>query len=110
MKIKRNRFIPFKDFSAINIFGVIYARRDTFISDRTIRHEQIHTAQMKEMLYILFYLWYAIEWFIRFIVYGFKSHKAYRNTSFEREAYSNQDNIIYLEDRKRFAWIKHLKN
>ena len=108
MKIKRNRFIPFKDFSAINIFGVIYARRDTFISDRTIRHEQIHTAQMKEMLYILFYLWYAIEWFIRFIVYGFKSHKAYLNTSFEREAYKHQDELDYARLRNRFEWLKHI--
>ena len=49
-----------------------------------------HTAQMKEMLYIFFYLWYVVEWIIRLFMKG----NAYRNISFEREAYSNEDDII----------------
>ena len=34
---------------------------------------------------------------------------AYRNISFEREAYANEEYIDYLENRKRFAWIKYIK-
>ena len=105
MKIIRNNYIPFKGFRAINIFGILFVRGNARISERTLRHEAIHTAQMKEMLYIFFYLWYVVEWIIRLFMKG----NAYRNISFEREAYSNEDDVIYLESRKRFAWIKYIK-
>ena len=106
MKIIRNKLIPFQGFKAINLFGVLFVRGNARISERTLRHEAIHTAQMKEMLYIFFYLWYVAEWLIRLFMKG----NAYRSISFEREAYSNEDDVIYLESRKRFAWIKYLKN
>ena len=91
MKIIRNKYIPFKGFRAINLFGILFVRGNTIINDRTIRHEAIHTAQMKEMLYIFFYLWYLIEWIIRLFMKG----NAYRNISFEREAYSNEKDLSY---------------
>ncbi len=106
MKIIRNNYIPFQGYKAINLFGILFVRGNARINDRTIRHETIHSAQMKEMLYIFFYLWYVVEWVIRLFMEG----NAYRNISFENEAYTNEDNIIYLESRKRFAWIKYLKN
>jgi hypothetical protein len=40
---------------------------------------------MKEILYIPFYLWYGVEWLIKLFYKG----NAYRNLSFEREAYDN---------------------
>ena len=106
MKIIRNNYIPFQGFRAINLFGILFVRGNAKIDNVSLNHEEIHTAQMKEMLYIFFYLWYFIEWIIRLFMKG----NAYRNISFEREAYSNEDDVIYLEDRKRFAWIKYLKN
>ena len=105
MKIIRNKYIPFKGFRAINLFGILFVRGNARISERTIRHERIHTAQMKEMLYIFFYLWYVTEWLIRLFMKG----NAYRNISFEREAYSNEKDLGYLDNRKRFAWIKYIK-
>ena len=53
MKIVYNNFIPFKGFSAINLFGVLFARKGVKISKKIINHELIHTAQMKE-LYIYY--------------------------------------------------------
>ena len=106
MKIIPNNLIPFGNFRAINLLGVLFVRGSARIDDKTLRHESIHTAQMKEMLYIFFYLWYVIEWLIRLLMEG----NAYRNISFEREAYRNEDDIIYLESREMFAWIKYLKN
>ena len=41
--------------------------------------------------------------YIRVIIRLFMEGNAYRNISFEREAYNNEDDVIYLEDRKRFA-------
>lgn len=102
MKTIKNNIIPFKGFRAINLFGILFVRGNARINERTIRHETIHTAQMKEMLYIFFYLWYVIEWFVKLIKYR-NSYKAYRNISFEREAYNNEDNINYLDGRKIFS-------
>lgn len=53
MKIIYNRIIPFKGFSAINLFGILFARTEKKgrISDVLINHETIHTEQQKEMLW-----------------------------------------------------------
>ena len=55
-----NDLIPFKGFKAINLFGILFARNGSTISDVDLTHESIHTKQMKEMLYIPFYIWYTI--------------------------------------------------
>lgn len=106
MKIIRNNFLPPKGYSAMMLFGFILVRPGTELSPRTIRHEEIHRKQMIEMLVIFFYLWYGLEYLIRICIYK-NVREAYRNISFEREAYSNDHLISYK--RKPFAWIKFLK-
>lgn len=108
MKIIKNKIIPPRGFSYINLFGVLFTRSDRPISDVTLNHESIHTEQMKEMLYIPFYLWYAVEWLVKFICYK-DGHKAYRAISFEREAYDGQSDPDYLKNRKHYRWISYLK-
>lgn len=105
MKIIYNNILPFKGFKAINLFGVLFARKGANITQTTINHESIHTEQMKELLYLLFYIWYIIEWLIRLFLKG----NAYRNISFEREAYANERNADYLSKRKHFAFLDYLK-
>lgn len=106
MKVIYNSLIPFKGFSAINLFGIVFARKEyKELSQRTLNYEAIHTAQMKEMLYIGFYIWYLSEWLIKLPVYG---KKAYENISFEREAYAFQSDRYYLKVRKHYAWLKVL--
>lgn len=104
MLIIRNKVIPFKGFKAINLFGILFVRENAKLDAKTINHEGIHTAQMKEMLYIFFYLWYVIEWIIRLFGKG----NAYRKVSFEKEAYNNQDDVTYLTKRKKYNWLKEL--
>ncbi len=104
MKIIYNNIIPAKGY-AMNLFGVIFARKGEPVSERTIYHERIHTYQMKEMLYLPFYIWYIIEWLLKLLKYG---KKAYYHISFEREAYLNDHDEHYLPERKRFAWIRYL--
>lgn len=105
MKVVYNSLIPFKGFSAINLFGVLFARKEAMLSERTLRHEAIHTAQMKELLYIGFYVWYVLEWGVRVCQYGF-GKTAYRNISFEQEAYGNEDDVGYLSNRKFFGFLR----
>lgn len=107
MKIIRNKVIPFKGFKAINLFGVLFVRKEAVLSEADINHEAIHTAQMKEMLYVGFYLWYAVEWLVRLIRFR-DTHSAYRNVSFEREAYANQADLEYLQQRKQWSWTSYL--
>lgn len=107
MKVICNDLIPFKGFKAINLFGILFVRNGSTISDVDLNHESIHTKQMKEMLYIPFYICYVLEWVVRFISCG-NSRLAYRRISFEIEAYLNQYDENYLKNRKRFAWFKHI--
>lgn len=53
MIIIKNTIIPFGKFKAINLFGIIFYK-GSYPTKDTINHEKIHTAQMKEMLYIFF--------------------------------------------------------
>lgn len=99
MKVIYNKFIPFKGFAAINLFGVLFVRNEVCLSERLLNHEKIHTAQMKELGYIGFYLIYLIEWLVRLFMPG----NAYRNISFEREAYRYDIYKHYLECRLPFA-------
>jgi hypothetical protein len=86
------------------LFGLLFTRDKSKITAKTIRHETIHLRQMGELLIAGFYLWYFIEWLFRLFLPG----NAYRNISFEREAYANENNEYYLMERKRFAFLKYL--
>ena len=105
MKIIYNNIIPFNGFKCINLFGVLFVRNGCFMNEKDFNHEAIHSAQMKEMLYVWFYLWYFIEWLIEIFHYG---STAYHTNTFEREAHENDDNLTYLTTRPRFAWWKYL--
>lgn len=115
MKIIYNKIIPFPGFTALTIGNWIFARKEyekTGISKTTINHEQIHMAQWHDfgLWYfgcIIFYLWYLIEWILKLPMY-FWGKDPYFNLSFEREAYTNQCDLNYLENRKRWAWIKRI--
>lgn len=107
MKIIRNNIIPFKGYKAINLFGVLFVRQDAVIDEITLNHEAIHTAQMKELLYIFFYIIYIVDWLI-----GLAAHldfnRAYRDICFEKEAYANEKDLDYLKKRKMFNFLKHV--
>lgn len=109
MKIFYSKHLPPKNFGAVNLFGIIIVRKDYGTLDEDEKnHEMIHTRQMMEMLVIPFYLFYAIEWIIRFIQYR-DGMKAYENISYEREAYANMYNLSYLKNRKFFSFIHYYR-
>ncbi len=107
MKIIYNKIIPFgKDFYAINLFGVLFAKGPC--DAVTLNHEQIHTAQIKELGYIFFYVVYLIEWLFRIVQYR-SNVDGYFNISFEREAYANQYDLTYLQKRKLFSFKRYYR-
>lgn len=126
MKVVYNRLIPFKGFYAITVLWYIFVRKEYESKDgstmykRMVRHESIHEAQILDFTpscfnyYVRmilgalpFYLTYFFEWLVRLPI---NKADAYRNISFEKEAYDNQYDAEYLPTRKRFAqWRKPLK-
>lgn len=106
MKIIYNRFIPFPGFYAINLFGIIFARRgEGQLSSTDVNHERIHTRQQLELLFVFFYLIYLIEWLF-WLVCLRNSRRAYHRISFEREAYLHQADYDYLSHRPLYAWAR----
>ena len=103
-----NRFIPFKGFTAMNLFGLIFVRKGMTVTEDILRHERIHTRQMLELLILPFYVWYGIEWLVR-LIHTRSFLRAYLSISFEREAYAHQANPTYLQQRRHYAWLKYLK-
>jgi hypothetical protein len=123
MKIIRNKFIPFPGYKAINLFGVLFVRSNAKIDDVTINHEAIHSRQFVELMVLFavatvfirwwlpvfapftFYVWYVLEWLIRLFMRG----NAYRNISFEREAYTHQVDFSYLKRRRLFNFLRYIR-
>ena len=96
MKIIYNRFIPFgRNFLAINLFGVLFAKGPC--DSVTINHEEIHTRQMRELLYLPFYVAYVVGWLFRLA--------QYRDFM---KAYANQRDIGYLRRRRPYSFLKYL--
>lgn len=110
MKIIHTKHFPFGRYSTINLFGVLFTKRDN-LSKTTINHESIHTEQIKEMFYIFFYIWYGLEYIIIRLFHLTKDgqHKTYRDVSFEEEACNNEKNLDYLKTRKHYSWWKYIK-
>lgn len=90
----------------LNLFSILCTRDTSWIDRHVINHERIHTAQMKELLFIPFYILYVLEWLMRLIQYR-DAHKAYLNISFEREAYRYGHDLGYLKRRRRFASFRN---
>ena len=110
MRIIYNRLFPFGSYWAINLCGIILARGDKGrLGPQEMRHEYIHTLQQREMLFVAFFVFYAAEWLVRLVQYG-NLLSAYRNISFEREAYDRQAQLRYPAKRKPFAWIHYLRH
>ncbi|MDE6341899.1 MAG: hypothetical protein K2K93_06240 [Muribaculaceae bacterium] len=104
-RIVRCRWMPKR--YCLNFFGIVLTRDTGWINSGVVNHERIHTAQQRELLWIPFYILYIMEWIVRLI--QFRNHdRAYRNISFEREAYTHGGDFGYLRRRKRHSWLRHL--
>ncbi|MEN2487914.1 hypothetical protein AAYQ05_08960 [Flavobacterium sp. B11] len=73
-----------------------------------VNHEKIHLRQQLELLVIPFFVWYFLEYLIRLIQYK-NGALAYRNISFEREAYAKENDLNYLKNRSFFQFLKYNK-
>src|SRR5690606_24432815 len=97
-----------KGFAGITVFPFGFVREKHSLYNKTlVNHEKIHIKQQAELLIVFFFIWYGLEFFIRWIQYKSRK-KAYRNISFEREAYANENTANYLSTRKLFSFFNYL--
>ncbi|MEZ4778899.1 MAG: hypothetical protein R2786_05890 [Flavobacteriaceae bacterium] len=103
-----NRFLLRKQFLGMALWPFIILRNKELVKDATfLNHEKIHLRQQIEMVLVFFYLWYVMEFLIRLLQYK-NRNKAYRNISFEREAYHHEKDLDYLKRRSLYRFIKYL--
>ena len=72
-----------------------------------LNHEKIHLQQQLELLVIFFYPLYGLEFLWRYCQHR-NWHRAYLHISFEKEAYANDQNLHYLQQRPFWAFLKYL--
>lgn len=104
--IVTTRWVP-EGFSAIALYPFILLHPENATSEQLLNHEKIHLKQQLELLVLFFYFWYILEYLCRSIRYK-SGRKAYRNLSFEREAYANEGEPSYLSRRKAYAFLKFM--
>jgi len=94
--------------NGIALFPFIFIRKPEDKENKIlINHEKIHLRQQLEMLIIFFYIFYVIEYYYWFFKLK-NSDLAYKRISFEREAYTNERNLNYLQKRKFWSFSKYL--
>lgn len=118
------KLLLFRGYTTIMLFGFILTKLNE-LKPSTLRHENIHRRQYVECValslpLVLLLCWLVSWWFLlliptfyyilylgEWLVRLFRSGNTYRNISFEKEAYQNQNSPGYLSERKWFAWMKY---
>ena len=127
MKVIYNRFIPFKGSYAITIIKWIFVREEykhldgSRIYNKMINHESIHEQQILDFTpemfpswlrytigSICFYLLYGLEWLFKLIPCLIKKKNTYRSLCAEQEAYNNEIDFKYIENRSKLFWLKKI--
>jgi polyferredoxin len=97
-----------KNFRGLAIYPFIFLREKTLKENqKVINHEKIHLRQQIEMLWVFFFIWYGIEFLVRWFQYK-NTTDAYFNISFEKEAYAHEKDFEYLAKRKFWSFRKYL--
>lgn len=135
MKKVFNIFLPpSRKFKCLTIWPFVFVRLEhkynyTKTDDN---HENMHGIQQLEMMTVVailllfsatafsfsflwvltsplwYFAFYVLEYALRWLLCGFDSWSAYRNISFEQEAFLYQSDFNYLKTRKPFASFRYL--
>lgn len=98
-----------KGYNGLTLFPFVMLKNNGDRYNKVlINHEKIHIKQQIQLLIFPFLIWYVIEFFFRWIQFGDKNI-AYRNISFEREAYANERNLNYVKEMPFWSFRNYLK-
>lgn len=108
-KKSANAYTPFPPFIFVNMTNTEkkYLHSESLKSHiKTLNHERIHHEQMKELCLFMFY-WYYFKYTLK--LWGETGKfKSYKDNPFEREAYFNSHNEVYIQNRKKNAWKSYI--
>ena len=98
-----------KGYRGLTAFPFVFIKYKFDLKNKVlVNHEKIHLRQQLEMLVLPFFVWYFIEYAVRLWQYK-NTNLAYRNISFEREAYTNEINLEYLKTKRVFSFLNYLR-
>ena len=105
-----SKYLIPKGYFGLTIFPFVLLKHKTLKTDYVlVNHEKIHLLQQLELLILPYYVVYLLEFLFRLLQYR-NWHLAYKNISFEREAYRNEMDLDYLKSRKFWQFLKYLRN
>nr|WP_229791282.1 hypothetical protein [Winogradskyella epiphytica] len=103
-----SKYVVPKGYIGISIFPFVFLKTKSLKANLVvINHEKIHLRQQLELLIIPFFIFYMIEFIYRWIQYR-NWDLAYRNVSFEREAYAKEKDLNYLKSRPFWGFWTYL--
>jgi hypothetical protein len=101
------KYLTPRGFRGLTFFPFVFLMNKEDVLDKVfVNHEKIHLRQQLELLVLLFYVWYVMEFLIRWIITKDKN-VAYRNISFEKEAYTNEKDLNYLKSRSFWKFLNY---
>jgi len=104
-----SKYIVPKGYLGMTIFPFMILKTKTLKGDAVlINHEKIHLKQQLELLILPFFIMYVFEFLWRLIQYK-NWDVAYRNISFEREAYAKEKDLEYLKTRPLFSFVSYFR-
>jgi len=94
-----SKYLIPKGYRGLTLFPFVIIRDFLDKENKVLlNHEKIHIRQQLELLIVPFFVLYFFEFLLRLIQFRDRN-KAYRNISFEREAYANEKDLDYLKKR-----------
>lgn len=104
-----SKYLIPKGYKAFAVFPFVFLKTEATKQDRVLlNHEKIHLRQQSELLVLPFLVWYVIEFLVHYSRFR-NWNAAYRELSFEKEAYENENDFEYLKSRPFFNFIKKRK-
>jgi len=108
MIVITSKYLIPQGYTAMALYPFIIVRDAQLATNAVLlNHERIHLRQQLEMFILPFYIWYIVEYYMRLLQYR-NGRLAYRNISFEREAYTNEANFTYLKRRPFWRFLNYL--
>lgn len=103
-----SKYLIPKGYRGLTLFPFVFLKSANSKSDLVlINHEKIHLRQQLELLILPFFIWYGLEFLLRLLKHKDRQ-MAYRMISFEQEAYANEKDLHYIEQRSFWFFLKYL--
>lgn len=102
-----SKYLIPKGYRGLTFFPFVILKFAVGKDDKVLlNHENIHLRQQLELLILPFYIWYFIDFGIKYLKY--KDAKiAYRNIIFEKEAYAKEIDLNYLQFRSFWGFLNY---